>query len=254
VLAATLLKKANGAVDGFVIEGPTAGGHNAPPRGKLQLNEAGEPVYGERDAVDLEKMRALGLPFWLAGGFGTPGALRDALRVGASGVQIGTAFAFSDESGLRADYKQALRYRALQGMVRVFTDPLASPTSFPLKVVELEGTLSDRSIYDARARVCDLGYLREAYRAADGTVGFRCPAEPASAYVTKGGEQADVIGRKCICNGLISTMGLGQVRGRQVEPSIITSGNAIADIAIFMPPGRTDYAAGDVVRTLLGKE
>ena len=35
-LAVTMLRKANGKVDGFVIEGPTAGGHNAPPRGKLQ--------------------------------------------------------------------------------------------------------------------------------------------------------------------------------------------------------------------------
>ncbi len=48
-LAATLLKRANGNVDGFVIEGPAAGGHNAPPRGKLQFDEAGEAVYGERE-------------------------------------------------------------------------------------------------------------------------------------------------------------------------------------------------------------
>ncbi|HYL92592.1 MAG TPA: nitronate monooxygenase, partial [Alphaproteobacteria bacterium] len=34
-LATTMVKKANGRVDGFVIEGPRAGGHNAPPRGKL---------------------------------------------------------------------------------------------------------------------------------------------------------------------------------------------------------------------------
>jgi len=65
-LAVTLVKKANGRVDGFVVEGPTAGGHNEPPRGKLQLTETGEPIYGERDVVDLEKMRELGLPFWLA--------------------------------------------------------------------------------------------------------------------------------------------------------------------------------------------
>ena len=56
-LALTLLKKANGSVDGFVVEGPAAGGHNAPPRGKLQLNEANEPIYGERDRVDMGKMR-----------------------------------------------------------------------------------------------------------------------------------------------------------------------------------------------------
>ncbi|MFZ0392973.1 MAG: nitronate monooxygenase, partial [Terracidiphilus sp.] len=56
-LAATLLRRANGTVDGFVVEGPTAGGHNAPPRGKLQLNETGEPLYGERDIVDAAAFR-----------------------------------------------------------------------------------------------------------------------------------------------------------------------------------------------------
>lgn len=71
-LATTMVKKANGRVEGFVVEGPTAGGHNAPPRGKPQLNPAGEPVYGERDRVDTEKLVELGLPFWLAGGYGSP--------------------------------------------------------------------------------------------------------------------------------------------------------------------------------------
>jgi len=70
-LAITMVKKANGRVDGFIIEGPTAGGHNAPPRGKLQVNDIGEPIYGERDVVDLPKMCELGLPFWLAGGYGS---------------------------------------------------------------------------------------------------------------------------------------------------------------------------------------
>ena len=32
-LATTLARKANGRVDGFIVEGPTAGGHNAPARG-----------------------------------------------------------------------------------------------------------------------------------------------------------------------------------------------------------------------------
>src|SRR3990167_1370817 len=58
-LATTMVKRANGRVDGFIVEGPTAGGHNAPPRGKLQLSKAGEPVYGERDRVDLAKLREL---------------------------------------------------------------------------------------------------------------------------------------------------------------------------------------------------
>ena len=99
-LAITMVKKANGRVDGFIIEGPTAGGHNAPPRGKLQVNDIGEPIYGERDVVDLPKMCELGLPFWLAGGFGSAEQCAPRCRR-AAGVQVGMAFAFSAESGLR---------------------------------------------------------------------------------------------------------------------------------------------------------
>src|ERR1700733_3939707 len=36
-LATTMLRRASGPVNGLVIESPTAGGHNGPPRGKLQL-------------------------------------------------------------------------------------------------------------------------------------------------------------------------------------------------------------------------
>jgi NAD(P)H-dependent flavin oxidoreductase YrpB (nitropropane dioxygenase family) len=50
-LATTLARKANGRVDGFVVERPRAGGHNAPPGGALRLHARGQPVYGERDEV-----------------------------------------------------------------------------------------------------------------------------------------------------------------------------------------------------------
>src|SRR5579863_28941 len=159
VLAAALLKKANGSVEGFVIEGHTAGGHNAPPRGKLQLDETGEVIYGERDLVDIGKIRQLGRPFWLAGGYGSPDKLREAQSVGAAGIQVGTAFAFCEESGLRSDYKRAILEKVVRSEARVATDPSASPTGFPFKVVQLEGTLSEMEVYLARPRVCDLGYL-----------------------------------------------------------------------------------------------
>ena len=107
-LATTMVRRSNGKVDGFVIEGPSAGGHNAPPRGQLVLSEKGEAVYGERDRVDLEKIRQIGVPFWLAGSYGTPEKIVEALELGATGVQVGTAFAFCEESGLREDYKSTL--------------------------------------------------------------------------------------------------------------------------------------------------
>ena len=254
VLAVALAKKANGRVDGFVIEGPTAGGHNAPPRGKPQLNDAGEPVYGERDIVDLARMRELGLPFWLAGGYGQPEQLRDALEEGATGIQVGTAFAYSVESGMREDYKHAILQQVAAGNARVFTDPLASPSGFPFKVVQLEGTVSDASIYQARPRVCDLGYLREAYRTPEGTIGFRCAGEPVNVFLSKGGDVAETEGRKCICNALIATMGHPQARsgGKLVEAGIVTSGDDLANLKRFMPEGGTAYHAADVIRILLG--
>jgi nitronate monooxygenase len=251
-LALTLLKKANGRVDGFVVEGPTAGGHNAPPRGKLQLNEANEPIYGERDRVDLEKMRELGLPFWLAGGYGAAEMLRKALAAGAAGVQVGTAFAFCAESGLRDDYKQALLKKAISGEAKVFTDPLASPTSFLFKVAQLEGTISEREAYLARPRICDLGFLREAYRTAAGAIDYRCAAGPVTVYVSKGGNAEKTVGRKCLCNALLANIGHPQMRsGKYVEKGLVTSGDDLSGIRCFLPPNRSVYNAADVIAKLL---
>jgi nitronate monooxygenase len=251
ILAAALLKRANGAVDGFVVEGPTAGGHNAPPRGRLQLTAEGEPVYGERDVADLAAMRSLGVPFWLAGGFGDHDRLAAAVAAGAAGVQVGTAFAFCEESGLRDDYKQALLMQVRAGQARVFTDPLASPTAFPFKVATLPGTMSDAAMYEARSRVCDLGYLREVYRDDQGAIGYRCAAEPTSAYVAKGGGIAETVGRKCICNALMANIDLGQVRGRTVEAGLVTSGDDLSGLTRFMTPATTRFTAADVIERIL---
>ena len=251
-LATTMLRRASGRVDGFVIEGPTAGGHNAPPRGKLQLNAAGEPVYGERDQVNIPEFRALGVPFWLAGGYGNAEKLREALEQGASGVQVGTAFAFSQESGMRADLKKSLIAKAVNGTGEVFTDPLASPTGFPFKVAQLEGTSSSFPIYQERKRVCDLGYLREPYAVEEGKIGYRCSAEPVENYVLKGGKAEDTVGRKCLCNALMANIGHAQARKDQsVEPPLITVGDDLNSIVQYLKPGRDSYSAVDVVEAIL---
>ena len=252
-LAATMLRRASGRVDGLVIESPTAGGHNAPPRGKLQLTAAGEPLYGERDRVNIEELRSLGVPFWLAGGYGSPTKLREALDQGAAGVQVGTAFAFSRESGMRADLKTRLIEQAIAGAGEVFTDPLASPTGFPFKVAKLAGTSSESKVYEGRNRICDLGYLREPYAVGDGQIGYRCSAEPVENYVAKGGKIEDTVGRKCLCNTLLANIGHAQTRkDGSVEPALVTVGDDLNTIAQFLAPGRSIYSAADVVECLLG--
>jgi nitronate monooxygenase len=251
-LATTMLRRATGKVNGFVIESPTAGGHNAPPRGKLQLNAAGEPVYGERDRVNLADLRALGVPFWLAGGYGSPAKLREALDEGAAGIQVGTAFAFSEESGLRPDLKRTLIAQAVAGTGDVFTDPLASPTGFPFKVAQLNGTSSDAGVYQARKRVCDLGYLREPYATEDGKIGYRCASEPVANYLSKGGNVEDTVGRKCLCNALLANVGHAQTRkDGTAEPALVTVGDDLNSVVQFLAPGQMSYSAVDVVHSLL---
>lgn len=251
-LATTMLRRASGHVDGLIIESSTAGGHNAPPRGRLQLDERGQPVYGDRDKVDLGELRKLGVPFWMAGGYGSAGKLREALDEGAAGVQVGTAFAFSEESGLRPDLKKRLVAQAAKGEGVVFTDPLASPTGFPFKVAQLAGTYSDAGVAAARTRVCDLGYLREAYATDDGRIGYRCSAEPETAYVAKGGKLEETVGRKCLCNALLANIGHPQTRRDKVaEPPLVTVGDDLNTIAAFLKGGKDSYTAADVIASLL---
>ena len=252
-LALTLARKSSGRVDGFIVEGSVAGGHNAPPRGPLQLSPAGEPVYGPRDLPELGKIRELGLPFWLAGTYAQPEKLAEARQLGAAGVQIGTAFAFCEESGIMPELKREILRLCRTETLRVFTDPLASPTGFPFKVLQLLGTLSEEVRYFTRKRICDLGYLRESYRKADGSTGHRCAGEPIEDYLKKGGTFAETIGRKCLCNGLMATVGLGQTRTAGEEDPLITAGDDVANLARYLPAGRDSYGAADVVRWMLGE-
>jgi nitronate monooxygenase len=249
-LAATLARKANGRVDGFVVEGPTAGGHNAPPRGEQHLNTRGEPIYGERDVVDIARIGELGLPFWIAGGVGSPKGLTDAVASGATGIQVGTLFAYCEESGIADTLKREVLDHAALGDLDVVTDPRASPTGYPFKVVRWAGDNADGP---RRVRKCDLGYLRTAYRDPDGRIGYRCPAEPVDAYVKKGGALADTEGRECLCNGLTANIGQAQVRsGGTEEPPLLTSGDDLLSIQTFLG-ARTTYTASDVVDYLLGR-
>jgi NAD(P)H-dependent flavin oxidoreductase YrpB (nitropropane dioxygenase family) len=253
-LAGVLQKKANGSVEGFVVEGPTAGGHNAPPRGPKVFDETGQPVYGERDVVDLEQMRALGLPFWLAGSYGSPEGVSAALAAGAAGVQVGTLFAYCEESGLETEMKEEVLAQVRTGSAAVRTDARASPTGFPFKVVALPGSASEAEVYAERKRVCDLGYLREIYRKDDGAFGYRCAAEPITDYVAKGGDVAETEGRKCLCNALMVNIGLGQIqKGGAHEPPLLTSGDDLPGIARLLPPNSSSYTAADVIDYLLGR-
>jgi len=203
-------------------------------------------VYGERDLVDLAKLRELSLPFWLAGGVGSPEGRQAALAAGATGIQVGTLFAYCDESGLAPNVKQRVLDGVAAGTASVRTDPRASPTGYPFKIVELPG----ESEGPERQRICDIGYLRVAARAPNGKLVYRCPAEPVDAYVAKGGSAADAVGRRCLCNGLMASVGYAQTRAADEEQPLITSGDELLRIPEFLGDRRS-YTARDVIAYLL---
>lgn len=243
--------------DGYVIEGPSAGGHNAPPRQK------GAREYGNKDYADLEKIRAMedenGNPikFWLAGGYGSPKGLRRAKELGAQGVQAGTAFAFCEESGFRRDIKLDVVRRIQSGAeVVVRKDFDASPTGFPFNAIDIENSISEQEIYEARRRVCDLGYLRKPIEMPDGEVAYRCPAEPEASYLRKAGTIEETLGRKCLCNALAAAADMAQIRNNGEELPLVTAGeNLVRDLRPLVENLQSDelYAAADVVRYLRGK-
>lgn len=259
VLAANLKKKSTGRVDGFIVEGPLAGGHNAPPRGPMKLNDRGEPIYGVRDEVCFKEMAALELPFWMAGNYATPKKLEEVRAMGAQGIQVGTLFALCDESGIKEELRQktlsaVLNEKAPEGGW-IFTDPRSSPTGFPFKAARIPGTISEEAIYLNRKRICDLGYLRHAYQKEDGSVGQRCPAEPVKDYVKKGGLEEDTVGRKCLCNALMADVGLGQIQADgQEEAYLLTAGDDLNNVGRLLTNGKKSFSATEVISYLMGFE
>lgn len=264
-ILATKLMREEVPPDGFIVENPDAAGHNAPPRKKNIFDEQGQPVYSDRDYANLDKIKSLDVPFWLAGGYGNPEGLKKARSLGAVGIQAGGIFAVAEESNLDPIFKQYVIDKALSGNdVRVITDPLASPTGFPFKVLEHPDTLSDPAIYAKRERICDLGFLRQAVEVnyVDPRTGipgkrvvYRCPAESVEDFVKMGGDKDDTYRRVCLCNALLSAIGQGQRRkDGYIEPPIITLGdNVNEDIRAVVESVGLPLTAAKVIESIKGK-
>jgi nitronate monooxygenase len=139
---------------------------------------------------------------------------------------------------------------------------LFSPTGFPFKVAQLEGTLSDEAVYNARHRLCDLGYLLQrglSKPSADGTQRLfqRCPAAPMDDFARKRGLPFNAKDKRCLCNGLLACVGLAQVikqdGGMSEEPAIVTLGNHLDGARRLSRQGQFPYWARDAVSDILGE-
>ncbi len=98
--------------------------------------------------------------------------------------------------------------------------------------------------------MCDLGVLRETYQKADGKIGYRCASEPKEIYISKGGDPGATAGRKCICNSLCASAGIGQVRHGYHEPQIITIGDDVGCVRDLWVAARVTVRS-EVIERLL---
>jgi nitronate monooxygenase len=241
VLAKSLLRKLGDEVDGWVVEHHRAGGHNAPPRR--------DQNYGPKDECDFARIAALGKPFWLAGGKASPEALQAAIASGAQGVQIGSAFACAEESGILKCIKRDTIQAYFNGALKWVTDFKASPTGYPFKRVLLKGHANS----EYNRPVCNLGYLRHAFEDAKGQVAYRCPAALKKLFYVKGGEPEEAEGKICLCNGLLATVGLGQVNpdGSKWRP-LLTLGEDLSFLHHLLSPSKQTYTVDDLITYLIG--
>lgn len=153
---------------------------------------------------------------------------------------------------MTAPIRAELLDRLRAGTLEVRTSALASPTGFPFKVAQIEGTIGSGETYGKRPRLCDLGYLRTPFVKEDGALGYRCAAEPEHMYIKKGGEADVAVNRACLCNGLAATHGLGQHRADGYdEAPLVTLGSDLTGARMLLEMYPQGWSAVEVVDWLL---
>ena len=215
--------------DGFVVEGPVAGGHSAPAaRQDARSTRRASRSTRPRTRPTSPRWSPLGLPFWLAG------ALRHARegRRGACGRRRGRPGA-ARSSRWRPTRASPGRCAdaAARRAARRHADGAQRPAGLPDRLPVQGGAARparcpSRSVYEARPRICDLGYLREPVRAARrlDRLPLRRPSR-CTCTSRRAATPPTPSGRKCLCNALIANIGLPQLRkDGYVEQPAITLG------------------------------
>ncbi len=130
------LQKFNYAPDGFVVEGPMAGGHLG-----FKPEEIDNPAFSLENLVKavldavkpFEEKIKRSIPIIAAGGIFTGNDIRKFLDMGASGVQMGTRFVATHECDADDKFKQAYIEAREEDMVVI-----KSPVGLPGRAIKNE--------------------------------------------------------------------------------------------------------------------
>lgn len=184
-------KRSGRLPDAVVVEGPLAGGHIA-WRSEV---EALDPKNKLEILVDevLEVVKDWGnIPVIAAGGIFTHEDIVNWLDRGCAGVQMGTRFLATHESGANAEYKKML-VEATEDDIELANRP-GSPCGMLFRVLK-KSPFYLQALARERAPKCDKGYLLNK--------GF-CPSKYENEKTF------------CICNGLLASINLNNANEKNL--------------------------------------
>lgn len=158
--ASTILKywdrKYQRTADFIVIEGPLAGGHLGFSNKQLEYYDKTEYALEIRKIIQLvsyyENRFDCRIPVILAGGIDSREQVREAFALGASGVQIGTAFITTAECDADPAYKQAL-IQAEASDIAIVKSPVGMPGRAIVNSF-MERVLDGQTFPPSRCRQC----------------------------------------------------------------------------------------------------
>ena len=85
-----------------------------------------------------------------------------------------------------------------------------------------------------------------------GKATYTCAAEPDAAFLKKRGDEKELAGRMCLCNGLLAAVGLGQERpDGYKEAPLLTLGSTTSDVENMLMTHPEGWSAKEVVDRLL---
>jgi nitronate monooxygenase len=177
--------RSNRLPDAVVVEGPLAGGHIA-----WRKTEEAEDPANRLENLLVEVLEVAkkwgGMPVIAAGGIYTHADIVDALGRGCAGVQMGTRFLATHESGANERYKQLL-VECTEDDIEL-ASRVGSPCGMLFRVLK-KSPFYQQALRRDRAPKCDKGYL-----------------------LNKGYCESKYENEKtfCICNGLLASINLNQ--------------------------------------------
>ncbi len=168
--------------DAVILEGPLAGGHLAFKAENISKQEFKLEAIFERVKTTAQKNG--NFPVIVAGGIYTHEDIIWWINAGADGVQMGTRFAATHESGASEEFKNAI-VACCSDDIEIATKP-GSPAGLPFRVIRTSPGYQQALVH-GRKILCDKQYLL--HKDEHGRLG--CPA-------------LDGNDAFCICNALLS--------------------------------------------------